>query len=309
MSFRDSIEYKRLGPASNLNDVVHAFIDYNKTKRRRTMEVAIIGFGYVGKRVAEMLSGKMRFVGYDKYKISWPDSFKNCEITAIFDRVLRSDIVYVCVPTPASSDGSCDISAVDEVLSKLSKDQLIILKSTVPPGTTDRLRLKYGLRLVFSPEYVGESKYWSPFSFETNMADGPFVILGGLREHTQEALDFLVRLGGPYKKYFQTDAKTAELVKYWMNSFYATKVTFCNEMYEICKALGVDFYEARDLWLNDPRVARGHTMVFNDNRGYSGKCFPKDIAALISASRDAGYDPKLLKQVVESNDSFRVGTS
>ena len=110
---------------------------------------------------------------------------------------------------------------------------------------------------------------------------------------------------GPVKQYRQTDATTAEIVKYWENTFYALKVTFVNEMYEICKAFGVDFYEARDLWILDPRLNPMHTMVFEHNRGFGGKCFPKDVNALVQASKKAGYSPKLLETMLKVNEKFR----
>ena len=263
------------------------------------MNVVIVGYGHVGKSVDEMLTKtkaiNLKIGIYDK------DPSKST-IDGIDSK--EPSIVFICVPTPSRYDGSCVIFAVEESIKLIKNDPLIIIKSTIPPGTTDRLRVKYNKRIVFSPEYIGESAYWSPIDFEKNMSDTPFVIVGGDLADVEEAIDFFARIGGPYKKYFRTDAKTAELVKYWVNSFYATKVTFCNEMFEICKKFGVNFYEARDLWLNDERVARGHTMVFKDKRGYSGKCFPKDIKALVAFSDAYGYDASLLQQVIKSNEGF-----
>lgn len=104
--------------------------------------------------------------------------------------------------------------------------------------------------------------------------------------------------------FYQVDAKTAEVIKYWKNTWGALKVTFVNEMFDVCKALGVDYYKAREGWLLDSRIEKAHTAVFVDERGFSGKCYPKDVNALARASEDAGYTPKLIRQVLANNTEY-----
>jgi len=127
----------------------------------------------------------------------------------------------------------------------------------------------------------------------------------GNKEETKYVIDILAPILGPTKEYCQTDAKTVELVKYWENTFYAMKVTFCNEMYEICEKMNINYWEARELWLKDPRVNKMHTAVFKDKRGYGGKCYPKDTNGLVMASKEAGYVPQLLEAMIDSNKRFK----
>jgi UDP-glucose 6-dehydrogenase len=108
---------------------------------------------------------------------------------------------------------------------------------------------------------------------------------------------------GPTKTYRQTTSTEAEMAKYMENIFYAMKITFCYEMNEICRAINVDYNEVRELWLLDPRINPMHTAVFKDNDyPFSGKCLPKDTAALVELSKNAGYNSKLIKEVLKSND-------
>jgi UDPglucose 6-dehydrogenase len=132
------------------------------------------------------------------------------------------------------------------------------------------------------------------------------VILGGRRQDTVAVADL-------YKQAFnadliiqQTDFLTAELTKYMENCYLALKVTFCNEFYDIAERLGVDYNELRELWLLDPRIDRTHTFVFPDDRGFGGKCLPKDISAMVESSRAAGYEPRLLAAMQETNARFRA---
>jgi UDP-glucose 6-dehydrogenase len=103
----------------------------------------------------------------------------------------------------------------------------------------------------------------------------------------------------------QTDARTAELTKYMENAFLATKVAFCNQFYDLAGAMGVDYNELRELWLMDPRIGRSHTWVYPDDRGFGGKCLPKDLAAIIAASEAYGADTELLKAVQRANAIWR----
>lgn len=99
----------------------------------------------------------------------------------------------------------------------------------------------------------------------------------------------------------QTDARTAELVKYMENCFLATKVAFCNEFYDIAERLGVDYNEVRELWLLNPRMGRGHTGVHPEARGFGGACLPKDVAATLHIAEHAGVDATVLQAVARYN--------
>jgi nucleotide sugar dehydrogenase len=211
----------------------------------------------------------------------------------------------VCVPTPSDPDtGACDTSHVCEAIKQLPT-QRILLKSTVPPGTTDELVAATGKQICFGPEYVGESSYHQPF-WSHDPSEVPFAILGGDPAIRRYFIDALLPVLGPSKTFFQCTAREAELIKYMENLFFATKVTFVNEFRQIADAFGVDWHTVREGWLLDPRVEPMHTAVFEQDRGFGGKCLPKDLDALIAASMTVGYQPYLLEEVRRSNARFRT---
>lgn len=283
-------------------------------------QIAIIGFGYVGKAIANLFRGHYKVATFDPnlneaQRTEYEKKYGIFFLTGV-EWARAAKLIIICVPTPMGENNQCDISIVEKTIKQLADfDKLdrdrdrpkvpILVKSTIPPGTTDMLKEKYGKRIVFSPEYAGESKYWTPYAFHTDMKACPWLTLGGDPEDTSYILDLMVPILGPTKTYRQTTAKAAEMAKYVENTFYALKVTFCNEIYEICEKTGLDYHEVRDLWLLDPRVNKMHTSVFKDDRGWGGKCYPKDINALVEFSKKNGYDPKLLSQVIHSNKYFR----
>ena len=259
------------------------------------MKIAIIGLGYVGNAMYNFFR--------DHYDVIFFDPGKEGSANRV--QINECDLGVVCVPTPMANDKSCDLSIVEETIGWLDTP-LILLKSTVELGTTERLKKKTGKRIVFSPEYCGESTYWSPYDFHTDVKETPFFIFGGDEKDASKMIDFFMPVVGPTKRYVKTDATSAELAKYMENSFYATKITFCYEMKNICDALGSDYNEVRELFLLDPRVNPMHTSVFHENHlPFSGKCLPKDINALACAAEKNGYSAELLKEVWKSN--LRIG--
>lgn len=254
-------------------------------------KIAIIGTGVVGKGMARLLEKRFDVVLYD--------------IGGDQAAVNQCDLAVISVPTPPHNDGSCDISAVEEVVGWL-KTPLILIKSTIPPGTTRLLREKYKKKINFSPEYMGESKYFTPFwkypdpeRAETHT----FVIVGG--DEASEILNVFTKVMSVDTHYAIATAEEAELAKYMENSFFATKVSFCNEFYDIAQRYGVDYKRLRELWLLDSRINPNHTLVFDDNRGWGGKCYPKDMNAIVAAAEAVGFDPILLKAVIASNTAIR----
>lgn len=217
---------------------------------------------------------------------------------------IKARLSIVCVPTPMMLDGHCDTSIVEEVV-KQSRSELILIKSTVTPGTTEQLRALTGKRIVFSPEYMGESKYWTPAQFPDplNPISHGFMILGGERAACSAVADLFLPKLGPATRFRFMSATEAELVKYAENSFFALKVAFANELRRICETAGVNYHCVREGWLDDPRVGPMHTAAFRHAPGFSGKCLPKDIAALAAYCRTLGMDPVLLDSVMRTNES------
>jgi len=175
------------------------------------------------------------------------------------------------------------------------------LKSTVEIGTTDRLIKTYNKEIVFSPEFAGESKYWTPDGFTNDVKQTPFFIFGGKKELCYKLIEIYTPITGPSKTYRVTDPINAEIAKYVTNTHLAMKVAYCNEIYDLCEKLGTNYYEVRDLWLLDPRTTKSHTAVFTGERGFGGKCFPKDTKAMVKLGEKVGIDLSILKTVLESN--------
>lgn len=212
------------------------------------------------------------------------------------------DVAFVCVPTEELNDGSADTSIVEDVCSWADAD-VFIIRSTVPPGTCERVMQATQRDIVFQPEYLGENPSGNAYN---NIGTRKWVTLGGPPRCTRKAAEFYTRLYTADCHIMQTDFRTAEIVKYMTNTFLAMKTVYCAELSRICEVHGVDYMAARELWLMDERIGRSHTSVYKGNPGYAGKCFPKDAAAIIAASEKRGFEPKLLKAVDARNDELRA---
>lgn len=262
-------------------------------------KIVIIGYGYVGKAMYNFFNNHYDISVYDP-KIDH-SLFPDVRFIDDQEEANECDLGVICVPTPRGDDGACDISIVESTV-KWLKTKLILLKSTVEIDTTNRLMDTYKKSIVFSPEYCGESSYWSPYLFDRSVIETPFFIFGGLPSDTSKMVDYFLPISGPTKKYIQCKPEEAEMAKYLENSFYASKIAFCYEMFEICNAANIDWNKVRELWLMDPRINPMHTAVFHKNdKPFSGKCLPKDTSALAEFAKKAGYEPELLKEVLKTN--------
>jgi UDPglucose 6-dehydrogenase len=261
-------------------------------------KVGVVGYGYVGKAVHAFFKNSTSGAIYDP-ALGFTDK----------DTVNACDFAIVCVPTPMQPDGAVDLSYIKDSLSWL-KTPLIVIKSTVPPGTTAKLIQEHvGDSLIcFSPEYIGEGNYpvpyWDKIPHPTDMTLHAFHIFGGDKKATNKAIEYWKRAAGPFAKFMQTDSTTAELVKYMENAWIATKITFVNEFFDIAGAFGADYNELRELWLMDGRIGASHTLVYENKRGFDGKCIPKDTNGIVSAATAKGYKPKLLTEVLQINEEF-----
>lgn len=264
-------------------------------------KIAIIGYGYVGKAYERMVK--------DKYEVVIRDPALG-DKSALNQEVNASDLAVLCVPTGMDKSKEfpypCDISIVEECVSWL-ETPVILIKSTVTPGTTDLLKEKYNKRICMSPEYAGESSYYLPVGYDyvDDMKKTPWNIIGGSDEDVKYIFDLMVPIWGPKKDYYICTAKEAETIKYMENTYFGVKITFAQEMYNICKKLGVNWYRVWQGWALDNRVDKMHTAVFPEGRGFAGKCLPKDLNALVRASEDQGYEPVMLKAMLESNREIR----
>lgn len=262
------------------------------------MNIGIIGQGFVGSAVRE---GLKPF--YDCYTYDLDPN--KCQHTQ--DQVVnKADIIFVCVPTPMRKSGECDTrileSAVSSIEAKVKEDNnpILVLKSTVPPGTTSRISRLTRLDVCFSPEFLTEANSFEDFKNQTR------IIIGGPRPATGKVKQ-MFRKAFPTIPIVKTGTKTAEMVKYFTNCFLASKVTFANEMYEICSKHGIDFDKVTEYALYDSRIGKTHLMVPgpDGDRGFGGHCFPKDLAAMIHFAKSCDVYPNFLLAVQESNDMYR----
>jgi UDPglucose 6-dehydrogenase len=256
------------------------------------MKIGIVGHGVVGSAVARV------FASHPKHEVRIYDKFQALHCSAECKILVNhSDLVFVCVPTPTAADGiSCDVSAVEECLSWLTPP--VCIRSTVVPGTVDRLAAMTGKAISFSPEYLGGH---SGHPWQEEGACG-FLIVGGPPTLCDLVVAAYADFPGTALRFYQTTALTAELCKYMENCFLATKVAFVNQFYDIAAAFDVDFSELKELWLLDPRIGTSHASVTRE-RGFRGQCLPKDISALVAAMRLRGGAP-LLEAVLRYNSDL-----
>ena len=282
-------------------------------------KVAIIGYGYVGKGMARIFPDALV---YDPSFNVQDDEFKIVDGVIVAGKNVinaQAGLAIVCVPTPPKDQSSqfaedvdvpleADTSIVEATIQWLSDVPFILVKSTVPPGTTDRINGTLTTKKVcFSPEYMGEGGYYTPphYPDPKDPVKHDFMVIGGEKETCEGVLAYFIPKLGPSKTYYVVTAIEAELIKYMENTWGAMKVTFCNEWFDICQKFGASYERVREGWLLDSRVERMHTAIFRNKRGFGGKCYPKDLMAIIKASENAGYEPKILKQVFEANKDMR----
>src|SRR3972149_10163266 len=259
-------------------------------------KIAIIGNGYVGKAYQKLFPD-----AYVYYRHGNEESTKESR-----EKVNSAELSIVCVPTPMNQDGSCDTGIIEEVIGWVTTP-LILIKSTIPPGTTKRLKEVSGKRICHSAEYVGEGGYFVPFwkyPHPTEPVYHDFMIIGGDPQDREDVLQFFYPVLGATKTYYQVDETTSELIKYMENCSIAAKVTLCNEFYNIAKTFGVNYSQLREGFVLDERQGEMFTIVYKDKRGWSGKCLPKDICALIKSVIPLEYEPEFLKDILKSNARF-----
>jgi len=276
-------------------------------------KVGLVGYGVVGKGIHRLFKESVWAI-YDPYlfqgnrlNLSHISQTHNTNFSK--GHFKDMDLIVVAVPTNEKEDWSADTSILWEAVEWIREitNAVILIKSTTPPTEILKIYERY-THIVFSPEYMGESKYFTPewkYPHPQNMESHTWQTFGGDKEDTSFCVDVFKRHMGVDTQHWQTDIVTASLSKYIENSFFAMKVTFCNEWYDIATELGVDWNELRELWVLDPRINKNHTLVFPEDRGYGGKCFPKDTRAIIKEMRDLGYNAELMIAMDKVNQEMR----
>ncbi len=260
--------------------------------------IGIIGQGFVGNAVYQKFKNYYDVLTYDLDK-------SKCNSTFL-EIAFKCETIFICLPTPMDEGGRCNVSIVELELVGLNSHNTqnkknIVIKSTVSPGTTERWNKQYkNLNIVFNPEFLTERNAVDDYENQKR------IILGGPRPATTEIKQIFSKVF-PKAHIIKTDSTHAEMVKYLTNSFLATKVSFANEMYQICEGLDVDYDKVIEYATQDERLGDSHWNVPGPDGdfGYGGHCFPKDVKALITVAKDLDIIPLMLSATDFKNNNVR----
>lgn len=275
--------------------------------------IGIIGYGFVGKAVAQLA---------DVYEVNIYDPYvKEYSGVADADAAYLSDIVFVCVPTPTKEGGNLDMEIVQGCVRNWAwynlrgkqggpnPDSILVIKSTIEPGTVKWLSEAYGSsRVVHNPEFLTQRTAMEDFRNPVE------VIVGG--EDPDISMEVVNMYKGYYPmgdgepKYYVVESQMAELIKVARNSFYAMKVSYFNEVFELCNEMGINYVDFRRVFTLDgehPWVAKQHTQVPGPDGkvGFGGACLPKDSEGLVELADHFGVDMATLRGAVDSNKRRR----
>ena len=262
------------------------------------MNIGIIGQGFVGNAIFQKFRHFYNVLTYDLQS-------KLCN--SILNEIYTScQYIFICLPTPMNNDGSCYIKIVEDELSKLNtycqnkqQEKVVIIKSTITPGTTSKWNKKFSnLTIVFNPEFLTEANAVKDYENQNR------IILGGPRKGTTPLKPVFSKVF-PKAKIIKTDSTHAEMVKYTINCFLATKVSFANEIYQICNGLDIDYDKVIEYAVYDDRLGYSHWAVPGPDGdfGYGG---PKDVKALKSLAWDIGCQPRMLEATDSKNNDIRT---
>jgi UDPglucose 6-dehydrogenase len=272
------------------NHVICVDIDANKVEKMRNGQVPIYEPGLELLFERNIAQGRLSFT------------------TDLKSAIHQCDYVFLALPTPPGEDGSADLSYIlgvaDELGEIITDYKVIIDKSTVPVGTAEKViaaiakNAQCDFDVVSNPEFLREG-----FAVDDFMKPDR-VVIGLSSERAKKHMDDLyrpfVRQGNPI---IYMDEKSAELTKYAANSFLATKITFMNEIANICEKVGADVDQVRMGMGSDTRI--GKRFLF-PGIGYGGSCFPKDVQALVKSSKDIDYNFQILNAVMEVNQTQKT---
>lgn len=253
------------------------------------MKIAIAGYGYVGKAVHATVKRWHETIivdpGFDEYNNNKIDDTCNG--------------VIICVSTPEADDGSCDMTNVIDVINTTPKKVPILIKSTISIEGWLQINADFPDHYIcFSPEFLRAETAIEDFQKQETIYIS--IEKSGSHKHWQKMFK-----GCMYgKKYDFKDAKELILAKYFRNSFLATKVSFFNQIYDLCKAKNMDYEAVRQVVGDDNRIGHGHTTV-TEERGFGGHCFPKDTSAIVETAKNDNVDLTLIEEAIKYNGTIR----
>lgn len=263
------------------------------------MLIGVIGNGFVGKATNQL---KCKDIDIYAYDIN-PEA---CDPKGLsLQDMNKCEIIFISVPTPMNSDGSCYLKIIESVLEDLKSidyNGYIVIRSTVPPGTADRLNC------YFMPEFLTEKNFINDF---INNKDWIFGILGSDKdEEFKKIIINLFNLAYENNRITSNKLtfllnKEAEMVKMFRNCFLSTKVSFCNEMYQFCEIKGINYENVRKLATADDRILPSHSKVpgHDGKKGFGGTCFPKDTSSLRHEMNKVGMKPYIMDAIITRNET------
>jgi UDPglucose 6-dehydrogenase len=253
-------------------------------------QIIIAGYGFVGKAVGNALQDKNNICIVDpKYTTSKIDHFPSAEG------------IIICVGTPANVLGDCDTSQIYEVMSQVPETMPVLIKCTARPDYLEKLLKDFpNHKIVYSPEFLRAKTANEDFLNQTYMVMGGNDEDGFWQTLFQESLP-------KCKLFFQVSIIEAAMIKYTTNAFLSLKVTFFNQIYDMCKINGADYDAVRQVLTHDSRIGSSHTLVpgFDGERGFGGACFPKDTEAFIHYADALQVSHTLVESAVKYNKKVR----
>ena len=252
------------------------------------MKIGIVGDGVVGSAIR---------LGFER--LGHTVLVHDIKYGTMIDEVLDTEICYISVPTPSNDDGSCDASIVESVIEELvtnNYEGVIAIKSTIIPGTTDRLSQKYS-RLAFVPEFLRERCAVTDF-----IQNHEVCIIG---TYSEKDYEIIKKSHGDYPQRFVHCTPTeAEFSKYFNNVHNAMEIVFANSFYEVCQSMGVDYDNVKNCLKNRSNINTFYLQCNKNYRGFGGACLPKDTKALDFLCKNSGVDVKFFENILTENSKY-----
>jgi UDPglucose 6-dehydrogenase len=252
------------------------------------MKIGVIGVGMVGGAI----SFGFRRIGHEV--LQYDPKIEGAK----FADVLPAELVFICVPTPSRFDGSCNTDEVEAVVGDLvhaNYHGLMVIKSTVVPGTTDKLQREWPMaRIAYCPEFLRERAAYSDF-----VEDNDVCIIGTRKD---DAYDLVKTAHGSLPKAFaRVTPLEAEMAKYFANTFHALRIVYANQFYDVCQAVGANYTEVKNAIVKKPTIGDYYLECNPGFRAFGGSCLPKDTQAFAQFVRSMAVDAPLFGQIVYLN--------
>ncbi len=265
-------------------------------------KIGIIGQGFVGTAVKEGMK--------NYYDVRTFDVNGNCNELSLYTLVENVNETFLCLPTPMRKSGEGDLSIVKDGLHQINKittilnkkDFIVILKSTIPPGTTEKLNQEFSnIHIAFNPEFLTEANAIEDYKNQNR------IIVGADRPYSSRVKQIFAK-AFPKVPIIKTSSMIAETIKYVTNTFLSMKVSYANEIYKLCEGLNIDYDKVIEYARHDDRLGNSHWSVPGPDGdfGFGGHCFPKDISALQYIMKELNIDSTMLDATIKKNEMVRT---